>query len=539
MTKNVNRVLVLTVALLLVCTFGVWAGGEKESPKPSTEATAAGMPKRGGEVIIMQENTMVSMDPIVGDIYPHPVYDRLVEWRPDASGNFRAVPGLAEAWEPIDGGKKVKFMIRKGVKFHDGSDLNAEVVAWNLNRMVNNKKSYAASRLRVVDETNVATVLDEYTVVLNLKHVSGGIVSRLSETPCGVVSKKAADDNGEEWLQQNPVGTGPFKFVSWEPGNKTVLERNPNYWKMGADGKPLPYLDKVTFRIIREKTTMLNELRAGTADFMDYIPGKDIDSVRAVSHLVFKKRPAGGFKRQFFFNSKKPPFSEPGSKKLRLAIQHAIDREAIGRALGGEIGSPHPWEWVPGELGFSREVSHHNFDLDKAKQYLQEWSKETGNSLPIELEMTVHSRETDIQQVEIVQAMLAKIDIKVKPDIVERTTWGKKVKISGDFQLASRRSGSNIDMAAGTIITWAEDTYTAYHRAHVPGLMEKLSEADAEFDPDRRAALLMEAQELMHDSCWMVYMWYEQGSFCYNKRVKGIHDNLWLENFEEEWWVDE
>ena len=480
----------------------------------------------------MRENAYVSMDPILASgPTADPCYDTLVAWLPGEQGNFVPQPMLAESWEGFP--DKVVFHLRKGIKFHDGSDLNAEAVVWNLTRMVKDERSFARNGLTVVDADNPAEALDDMTVQLNLTQPSGGVLARLSGNNMNIVSKKAADDHGEDWLQMNPVGTGPFTFVRWDTGDKLVVEKNPDYWRNGVDGKPLPYVDRVTWRVIIEAATRLNEMRAGTADYMINVPGRDVAAAKNVSHATYAEDPNQGLKRQYFFNGAKPPFMD--NKNLRLAIEHAIDRDAMARALGGELGVAHPWEFVPGELGFSRSVPYYEYDVDKAKEYM----KAAGVTMPFEVRIVVHSREVDQQQAQIMQAMLDKIGIKLNLDIAERVGWGEVVRIQNDFEMATRRTGPNVDMAAGTIVTWAEGGYSAYHRAHVPGLMEKLAEADAEYDTAKRQTLLEEAQVLMHESAWFGYMWYEKGNRLVNNRVKGVPESVWGNWRSDEWWIDE
>ena len=493
---------------------------------------AAGGPKRGGAAIAVATNLYVSMDPILASgPTAEPCYDGLLEWRPDENGIFSPQPGLAESWEAE--GTKIVLHLRKGVKFHDGSDLNADVVVWNLSRMVQDDHSFARSYLARVDKEDPATALDDMTVQINLTQPSGGVLANLCGSNLYIVSKKAAEEHGEDWLQLNPVGTGPFKIVSWEPGDRLVAERNPDYWRMGADGQPLPYLDRITTRVIIESTTQLNELRAGTADYMANIPGRDVQAARNLSGATYVVDLNQGLKRQFFFNAQKGPFVD--NKPLRLAVQYAIDRVSMAKALGGDLGSAHPWEFVPGEIGFNPDVPHYEYDLEKAKEYV----KESGLSTPVDVRMVVHSREMDQQQAQIMQAMLDKIGIKLNLDIVERVAWGEKVRIQNDFEMATRQTGPSVDMAAGLIVTWVPEGYSAYHRAVVPGLMEKLAEADAEYDTAKRQKFLEEAQVLMHDSCWFGYMWYESGNRLMNNRLKGVPDYLWGPLRSEEWWIDE
>ncbi len=134
--------------------------------------------------------------------------------------------------------------------------------------------------------------------------------------------------------------------------------------------------------------------------------------------------------------------------------------------------------------------------------------------------------------------MLDKIGIKVDLDIVERVAWGEKVRIQNDFEMATRQSGVALDPSNDLLQTWAESGNSAYHRATVPGLREKLAQADAEYDDAKRHQLFVEAQQLMHESAWFGYMWFENGSFLVHKRIQGF-PAPWGSLRAEEWWINE
>lgn len=503
------------------------------APKPTAAAPKTAV-KRGGNLRILQTNDFVSMDPIhASGPTADACYDWLVVWRPDAKGQFDVQPSLAKSWEASS--NKIVFKLRENVKFHDGSDLNADAVVWNLKRMVQNPKSFAANVLRPVDKNNPAQALDPLTVQLNLSRPSGAILSQLSDANgnTAIVSKKAADDHGEEWLKLNPVGTGPFKFVSFAAGDKLVVKKNESYWGMGADGKPLPYVEGITFRVVIEATTQFNEMRAGAADFIQNVRGRDVPAAKQITHARYVENQYNGLKRQYFFNAVKPPFKD--NLKLRQAIHHAIDRDAVAKALGAGLGTAHPYEFAPGEIGYDTSVPFYEFNLDKAKALM----KETGLTLPVPVRLTVHSREVDQQQGQLIQAMLDKIGVKVNIDVVERVAWGEKVRIQNDYEMATRQTGMARDQAAELLITWAESGNSAYHRAKVPGLMDVLKEADAEYDTKKRVELFKKAQTLMHESAWFGYMWFEKGNALIHKRIQGFPEAFWGSEREEEWWISE
>ncbi len=502
---------------------------------PTTAATArAAAIKRGGQLRIMQINDFVSMDPIYASgPTASACYESLLAWRPNAQGQYGLQPLLAESYETSATG--LTFKLRPGVKFHDGSDLTAEVVAWNIGRMVQDPKSFAANYLLAVDRQNPATVVDPLTVRVNLTRPSSAALTSLSDanTNTFIVSKKTADEKGAAAMQNAAIGTGPFKFVSFNSGDKLVVTKNENYWRKGADGQALPYVDGITYRVIIEATTQFNEMRAGTSDLMANIRGRDVPAAKQSATARYLDSPFNGVKRQFFFNALKPPFKD--NLKLRQAVHYAIDRESIAKALGAGLGIVLPYELVPGQIGYSDKVPAYSYDPEKAKALL----KESGVTLPIPVRLTVHNREVDQQQAQLIQSMLDKVGIKVTLDVVERTAWGDKVRLNNDFEMATRQTDVKIDPTDDLLITWAEEGNSAYSRAKVPGLLDTLKAADAEYDQAKRQELFVKAQTLMYDSAWMGYMWFEQGNFLVHKRVQGFPETIWGSFREQEWSISE
>jgi peptide/nickel transport system substrate-binding protein len=159
-------------------------------------------------------------------------------------------------------------------------------------------------------------------------------------------------------------------------------------------------------------------------------------------------------------------------------------------------------------------------------------------TLPIEVRLTAHNREADQQQAQFIQAMLDKVGVKINLDIVERVAWGEKVRINNDFEMATRQSGVAMDPSQDLVLTWAEEGNSAYHRAKVPGLLDTLQKADTEYDEKTRHQYFVDAQKLMHDSAWFGYMWFENGNFLVNNRIKGFPAG-WGSLRESEWWINE
>ncbi|HEX9016781.1 MAG TPA: ABC transporter substrate-binding protein, partial [Chloroflexota bacterium] len=203
-------------------------------------AAAANSIQRGGQVIQAKAWTYPSMN-IHTTSQPqnsgyHMMYDYLLRYElaDEKTGKFELKPSLAESWEQPDA-KTVIFHLRKGVKFHDGSDFNAEVAKWNLTDLRDNANSFGKTYL-----TDVASIEtpDAMTLKITLKNPSTSLPFRLSGANYGVMgmmSKAAYDKLGEDGFNKAPVGTGPMKFKQWITDDRLTLEKNPDYWRNGAD----------------------------------------------------------------------------------------------------------------------------------------------------------------------------------------------------------------------------------------------------------------------------------------------------------------
>ncbi|HLH71730.1 MAG TPA: ABC transporter substrate-binding protein, partial [Chloroflexota bacterium] len=272
-------------------------------------ATVSGTPKRGGTLNVVVQNDFVTMWPVVTTgPTAMPCYDWLVGWRRGSNGQFGPEPELAESWELS--GNSATFKLRQGVTFHDGSPLNADVVKWNIEQMVNYPKSIAKVALEAIDPSKPADVIDDYTVRVNLKYPDGGLLAALSdaEATTGIVSKAAFDKLGADGLSRQAVGTGPFSFVSWQPGNQLVVKRWDKYWKKGVDGQPLPYLDQIIYKFIPDDSVRSLQMLSGTSDFTELIRATDIPKVKSTSSLVYDQVSWMGNRYRFVFNALKPPF---------------------------------------------------------------------------------------------------------------------------------------------------------------------------------------------------------------------------------------
>lgn len=191
-------------------------------------------------------------------------------------------PGLAESWEPTEDGLAWDLMLREGVTFHDGEPFNAEAVKYNLDRFMaygDFEGETAAIYAFLLSEVNEFEVVDEYTLRLHLNQEFAPIISHLSHSFVGMHSPASLEALGEDDPLENPVGTGPFKVVSWERGENISMERNADYWG-GA-----PELGSVTFVFVPEAGSRVIMLETGEAHAIMAVPPTDIERLQAADGI--------------------------------------------------------------------------------------------------------------------------------------------------------------------------------------------------------------------------------------------------------------
>ena len=503
---------------------------------------SSGTPKRGGTLRAVVVNDWTTMWPVLATgPAPSACYDWLVRWRKNANGEWGPTPGLALSWDLGD--DSATFKLRQGVKFHDGSDFNANVAAWNVQQWMQNPKSLARDNLLGVDDKNPASVVDDYTLKVNLSGPNAALLAAISDASqtTGIASKAAYDQMGEDGLNLHAVGTGPFVFEQFQSGSQLVLNRNETYWDKDASGGAMPYLDKIIYRFVPNDSVRLTEMRSGNADITDTILGRDAVTAKSDPNLVYLEDPTLGNRYRYFFNGNKGPFKD--NLKLRQAVSYAIDRDAIAKAVGAGVGVPQKYDLTKGVIGYDESVPAYTFDLDKAKSLFAESGAAQG--LPIDL--VVITREADQLQAQILQQMLDKISIKAQISALERVAWGDRVRKQNDFDMGTQRTGTAVDPDQLSL-SWASSGPAAYIRATGPEIDEIHKQFDlgrSTYDVQKRQQIYKDLQSLWYNTAWWGFLWLQPQNYILSKRVKGTpafggdqspvflsfwhEENLWLD----------
>src|SRR5258708_5804283 len=316
-------------------------------------------------------------------------------------------PGLAESWQQPDS-KTVVFKLRRGVKFHDGTDFNAEAARFNFNRMKTEPKSVRKGEVASIDSVDV---VDAYTIKINLKRLDAALLATLTDRAGMMVSPRTAQERGSE-LERNAkgAGTGPFEFVEWVKDDHLLIKRNESYWnKQGG-----PYLDRIRYRPIPDDTVKLQSLQTGEIDVMDYVQPRDVAAVKADKNVVVVDVPSlADFAYQL--NHTRPPFQ---TKALRQADASSLDLEQIVKGVWLSAGVRAKGPTPPTSWAYDGSIPPIKRDLARAKAKLAEGGQPNGFTFT----MTTNNIPINVQEAEVIQAQLRAAGITMKIKLVDSAT---------------------------------------------------------------------------------------------------------------------
>lgn len=405
----------LLSASLCACGGSKTAGGTSEAAGESSEAETSntlseGTPVPGGSVVYGMTQDLASLDPHVDtDAGTRDVVFNLYEGlvKPTSDGGF--ISAVASDYTISDDAKTYTFTLRDGITFHDGTPVTIEDVKYSIDRYAEIQgESSAFSSL--VDSVEVQ---DDKTLVVNLKESYSEFLPMMT---IAIIPQSNEDPAG------NPIGTGPFKYVSYTPGQNLELEKYDGYWQEGV-----PSLDSVEFKFIADVDTAFVELQAGTIDILKYLTsaqaetlGDDYNIVQGSMNLV----------HAMYLNSAYEPLSKT---EVRQALCYAVDRDAINNFIfGGKshiIGS----HMIPAMSKYYEPEAEtvYSYDPEKAKELLAD----AGYADGFDLEITVPSSYSQhVDSAQIIADELSQVGINVTLNQVEWSTWLQDVYKGGNFQ---------------------------------------------------------------------------------------------------------
>jgi peptide/nickel transport system substrate-binding protein len=419
------------------------------------------------------------------------VYEGLVRFAPDGS----VLPALAESWEVTDDGLTYVFHLRTGVRFHNGAAFDAAAAKFSLDRALA-PDSLNPQRSRIGAIGSVRAV-DDRTLSLSLTRRSGGLLQSLAWASFAMVEPRSAATNST-----HPVGTGPFRFLSWHRGDSLTLERNPGYW-----GGP-PALGGVTFKFIADPTAAYAALMAGDLDAFSNYPAPESFPQFAADRRFKVLVGSTESETVLALNNRHPPLDD---LKVRRAIAHAIDRDAVidGAMFGygTPIGSHFP-PHSPDYVDLTRLYPH---DPAKARALLAEAGYPHGFAVTMKLPPPSYARRSG----EILAAQLAAIGITVRIENLEWAQWLDQVFTRHDYDMSVVAHAEPMDYD----IYARDDYYFGYSSPEFKSLM---SELDDTVDPGRRSALLVRIQRKIAEDSVNGFLFQYPRLAVWNAHLQGV-----------------
>jgi len=470
------------------------------------------------------------------------IFEGLVEFKP---GSTEIQPGLATSWKVSADGKELTFNLRKGVKFHDGTDFNADAVVFSLARQYDPKHpfhqygqwTYWGYMFYDIDRVQK---IDDYTVKIHMKNPNASIMLSLAMFTANIVSPANARKWGEDAFA-HPVGTGPFKFVEWVKDDHITLEAFDGYWK----GRPK--LDKLIFRVIPDPSARLLALEAGEVHGIEYPNPADFDRIRANSELVLMSEPgmnvgylainAGYGYNDANKNGLKDPnepwvktegYYEPlTKKKVRQAINMAIEKQSIVRDLYMGTASVAKNGMPPFMIGYNDDVQDWPFDPIRARKLLAEAGYPNGFEVTLYVMPVSRPYMFDPPKIgEAIQSYLAAVGIKANIYQVDWATYLQETQFGKHQMCLLGWTGDNGDPDNFMNVLYgpnATSIGTAGNFGFYDDMkaQELLTAALQTFDVDKRAEYYRKVQEMIHESANWVYIAHSNQNLAFRKNVKG------------------
>jgi peptide/nickel transport system substrate-binding protein len=331
----------------------------------------------------------------------HSVYDALVQLGPDGSLEMVLAESVTQV-DPITW----EITLRPDITFHNGEPLEAASIAFSISHLVDPKTaSQVAGNFQIIEEVEE---VDRLTARLHLSGPAPWLPSMLAPWLALLPPGYAGDPVND--FAKNPVGTGPYRFVRWDRGSRILLQRNDDYFSNSAKGDPVA--SGVAFRFVPDATTRVTDIVSSTSQLVRAVPFDELETVEAAAEIVVQPIAGCSFVR---VPTDVAPFD---NAKVRLALNHAVDVEAIIASLLGGYGVRLPNVFVPGGLGYDEALSPHVYDPELAKQLLAEAGYPEGFST--RLAYTTGDR-ADLATA--IAGQLAAAGIDVELELVETATF--------------------------------------------------------------------------------------------------------------------
>lgn len=465
-------------------------------------------------LVMIIESSPTNLDPRVGlDAQSERIDELIFDDLLERDEHLNVVPALAERWEIRDPLTYI-FHLHRGVKFHDGRPLTSRDVKWTFDSLLEGKirSTKAAVYKPHVDHIEAA---DDYTVIFHLKDAFSPLLWNLSDGAIGILPY----GSGEE-MNQHPIGSGPFRFVSAEQDKEVIIERNDDYWGQKAR------LPRVRFMVVPDTTTRALELRKGSADIVNNALTSDMVLTLQRNPDLEVLHGPGTVLNYLAFNFRDPILRDV---RVRQAIAFAINRQPVLEYLWRGFAEPAYSVLPPQSWAYNGEVPRYEYNPARAREILEAAGYHAVNGVRFHLTMKTSTEESTRLFVAVLQQQLRDVGIALDIRTFEFATFFSDVT-RGAYQLYSLRwIGGNEDP---DIFEYAfHSAKFAPHGANRsyyanPRLDALIDQARSELDQNTRKQMYFEIQHILAEDLPYIDLWYLDNVLVHSKRVRNLSLNL-------------
>lgn len=516
-----NFIFAIILALLAVLAIGCSSDSNNE------EATEeSGQSEGGGTLVFAKGGDAVTLDPSEAmdsesENITFSILETLVTF---AEGEMTVEPQLATEWEESDDGLTYTFHLREGVKFHDGTDFNADAVVYNFERWMNAQdmdRFYMYGSVFggfVGDENHLlesVEAVDEHTVTFTLNNPSPTFLKDLALPAFSISSPAAIEEHGDKY-NSNPVGTGPFVFDEWRQNERIVVSKNEDYWLDGY-----PKLDQVIFRVIPDNSARLNALVSGEIDMMDGVEPENIEQIETNEELEVLTRPSLNLGYIGLTTTREPM----DNKLVRQALNHAIDKDTIIESFFAGQAIPAKNPIPPSVEGYNDDIEGYAYDPEKAKELLEEAGLGDGFDMELWAMPVARPYMPDSNKVaEYVQSNLADIGVNAEIVSYEWATYQEKAVEGEADAFFLGWTGTNGDAHDFIYTLFHEDSIGSLNSTQFANdeLNDVLDEARTTIDQEKRNELYQRAQEIMHEEAPIIPLVHTTPALAAHSSVSGF-----------------
>lgn len=499
---------------------------------------------RGGTITYARYIDSEVLDPVLNDsnsdiwILPE-LYSTLLEETADGKVQGQ----LATKWAFENGGKDLRLTVRTDVKYADGSPLTLDDIVWSLNRArVPDKGAWSF----LLSSISGVEAVGPDQIVVHLKQPDLTILPALTTFNTSVMPRKLVEaepgatiDDKARSFANHPVGSGPFMMAAWDRGVSMTLKPNPHYWRMGQDGKPLPYVDQLVLTVVPDDATRILQLKSGQADGIEQVPYAQVDALKGTPGVQMQLWP--GTRLTYLTVRAYPTLKngQPnpiGDLRVRQALQYAIDKDAVIQVATHGIGTKMK-SFIPSATPlFVGDTPLFEYDADKAKSLLAEAGYPNGFDMTC-LELANSADEQT--NLTIVQQMWAQVGVRMNIETLDGASRTQRSN-SEDFQCRVQFWTNDIadPSEIASYVAYNPNVHALHSGYNNPDVNKLYEQSLTESDPAKRADEYKRMQELYNPTGPMIYLYETPFPVAFNDRTKGfvqtpLGDNLFEGAYKE------